>query len=86
MFRIGHTFFLTDRGAVLVLTKTDPSAKRAPEQHAMTMELVLRMTFVGANPGSRVAGLEKLILHMKSKGGVWFATHEQIARYVNQRS
>jgi peptidoglycan-N-acetylglucosamine deacetylase len=31
---------------------------------------------------SRVAGLEKLILHMKSKPGVWFATHEQIARYV----
>jgi peptidoglycan/xylan/chitin deacetylase (PgdA/CDA1 family) len=31
---------------------------------------------------SRVAGLEKLILHMKSKAGVWFATHEQIARYV----
>ena len=36
----------------------------------------------------RVAGLEKLILHMKSKPGVWFATHEQIARYVkgNTRS
>jgi peptidoglycan/xylan/chitin deacetylase (PgdA/CDA1 family) len=31
---------------------------------------------------SRVAGLEKLIVHMKSKPGVWFATHEQIARYV----
>src|SRR4029078_11562529 len=31
---------------------------------------------------SRVAGLEKLIQHMKSKGNVWFATHEQIARYV----
>jgi len=31
---------------------------------------------------SRVAGLEKLILHMKSKPGVWFATHEQIARFV----
>jgi hypothetical protein len=29
-----------------------------------------------------VAGLEKLIVHMKSKPGVWFATHEQIARYV----
>src|SRR5262249_11226539 len=28
---------------------------------------------------SRVAGLEKLIVHMKSKPGVWFATHEQIA-------
>jgi peptidoglycan/xylan/chitin deacetylase (PgdA/CDA1 family) len=37
---------------------------------------------------SRVAGLEKLIVHMKSKPGVWFATHEQIARYVkgNARS
>src|SRR5579864_2263986 len=31
---------------------------------------------------SRAAGLEKLIVHMKSKGNVWFATHEQIARYV----
>jgi len=37
---------------------------------------------------SRVAGLEKLIVHMKSKPGVWFATHEQIARHVkaNARS
>jgi peptidoglycan/xylan/chitin deacetylase (PgdA/CDA1 family) len=35
---------------------------------------------------SRVAGLEKLILHMKSKPGVWFATHEQIARYVKTSS
>jgi peptidoglycan-N-acetylglucosamine deacetylase len=31
---------------------------------------------------SRVAGLEKLIQHMKSKPGVWFATHEQIANHV----
>jgi peptidoglycan/xylan/chitin deacetylase (PgdA/CDA1 family) len=31
---------------------------------------------------SRVAGLDKLIGYMKSKPGVWFATHEQIARYV----
>jgi peptidoglycan/xylan/chitin deacetylase (PgdA/CDA1 family) len=31
---------------------------------------------------SRVAGLEKLIVHMKAKGNVWFATHEQIAKYV----
>src|SRR6266851_5508547 len=35
---------------------------------------------------SRVAGLEKLIVHMKSKPGVWFATHEQIARYVRANS
>jgi len=35
---------------------------------------------------SRAAGLEKLIVHMKSKPGVWFATHEQIARYVKANS
>ncbi len=31
---------------------------------------------------SRVALLERLIQHMKSKPGVWFATHEDIARHV----
>jgi peptidoglycan-N-acetylglucosamine deacetylase len=31
---------------------------------------------------SRVALLEKLIQHMKSRPGVWFATHEQVARHV----
>lgn len=34
---------------------------------------------------SRVAGLEKLITYMKSKPGVWFATHEQIARYLHSQ-
>jgi peptidoglycan/xylan/chitin deacetylase (PgdA/CDA1 family) len=31
---------------------------------------------------SRIAGFDKLIRHMKSKPGVWFATEEQIAKYV----
>jgi peptidoglycan/xylan/chitin deacetylase (PgdA/CDA1 family) len=31
---------------------------------------------------SRVAALDALITYMKSKPGVWFATHEEIARYV----
>ncbi|MGD9905780.1 MAG: polysaccharide deacetylase [Vicinamibacterales bacterium] len=31
---------------------------------------------------SRVAVLERLIVHMKQKGGVWFATHEDVARHV----
>jgi peptidoglycan/xylan/chitin deacetylase (PgdA/CDA1 family) len=31
---------------------------------------------------SRVAMLDRLIRHVKSKPGVWFATHEQIARHV----
>lgn len=32
--------------------------------------------------GSRVAQIDKLIGYMKSKPGVWFATLEQIAKYV----
>lgn len=31
---------------------------------------------------ARAAMLERLIVYMKSKPGVWFATHEQIARHV----
>jgi len=31
---------------------------------------------------SRVALLDRLIQHIKAKPGVWFATHEQIARHV----
>lgn len=35
---------------------------------------------------SRVAILERLIEHMKAKPGVWFATHEDVARYVKGSS
>ncbi len=31
---------------------------------------------------SRIVMLDRLIAHMKSKPGVWFATHEQVATYV----
>ncbi|TAN03480.1 MAG: polysaccharide deacetylase [Rhizobiaceae bacterium] len=31
---------------------------------------------------SRALWLEKLIVYMKSKPGVWFATHEEIAKYL----
>jgi hypothetical protein len=34
---------------------------------------------------SRIAALEKLILHMRARPGVWFATHEQVARYLKER-
>ena len=34
---------------------------------------------------SRIDQLEKLIAHMKSKPGVWFATGQQIADYVKQQ-
>ena len=31
---------------------------------------------------SRIRMLERLVQHMKARPGVWFATHEQVARYV----
>jgi hypothetical protein len=33
---------------------------------------------------SRIRQLEELIVYMKSKPGVWFATAEQIALYIKQ--
>lgn len=35
---------------------------------------------------SRIVALERLIAYMKSKPGVWFATHEQVATYVKSAS
>lgn len=35
---------------------------------------------------ARITMLEKLVDHMQAKGGVWFATHEQIARYVKDQA
>ena len=34
---------------------------------------------------SRIRMLERLIRHMRSRPGVWFATHEQVARYVKEQ-
>ena len=31
---------------------------------------------------SRAAALDRLIAHMRSRPGVWFATHEQVAQYL----
>ena len=33
---------------------------------------------------ARIAMLDRLVTHMKSKPGVWFATHEAIARHVKE--
>jgi peptidoglycan/xylan/chitin deacetylase (PgdA/CDA1 family) len=35
---------------------------------------------------SRIVALEGLIDHMKAKGGAWFATHEEAARYVRAQA
>jgi peptidoglycan/xylan/chitin deacetylase (PgdA/CDA1 family) len=35
---------------------------------------------------SRMAMLERLVRYMRSRPGVWFATHEQVARHVKEHS
>jgi peptidoglycan/xylan/chitin deacetylase (PgdA/CDA1 family) len=35
---------------------------------------------------SRMAILEKLIQHMKGTSGIWFTTHEQVARYCKENA
>lgn len=35
---------------------------------------------------SRIVALEMLLDHMKAKGDVWFATHEEAARYVKEQA
>ena len=35
---------------------------------------------------SRLRVLEKLIAHIKGRGDVWFATHEQVARHCLERA
>ena len=35
---------------------------------------------------SRITALSKLIAHIKGRGNVWFATHEQIARYCLEQA
>jgi peptidoglycan/xylan/chitin deacetylase (PgdA/CDA1 family) len=35
---------------------------------------------------SRIALLERLVEHMKARGGVWFATHEEVARWCATRA
>jgi peptidoglycan/xylan/chitin deacetylase (PgdA/CDA1 family) len=35
---------------------------------------------------SRIVALEGLIDHIQAKGGAWFATHEEAARYVKEQA
>ena len=35
---------------------------------------------------SRIALLDRLVLHMKNHPGVWFATHEQVARWCRENA
>jgi peptidoglycan/xylan/chitin deacetylase (PgdA/CDA1 family) len=52
---------------------------KAYEEHGL-FQLTMHPRISGHR--MRVVALEKLINHMRQQRGVWFATHEQVARYV----
>ena len=63
----GHTLFLTSTEAVLVFTRSEPregrealKPKGKPEKPKNVRRTVVRMTFLDANPKSRVVGQEEL--------------------------
>ncbi len=53
------------------------------DQAPRMMTLGLHLRIVG-RPG-RIAGLDRLLDHMASKGGAWFATRAQIAHHARRR-
>ena len=68
---------LPDPHLVLQIYKGEFDA--AYQEHSMFI-LTMHPHITGHR--SRIAALEKLILYMKQKPGVWFATLEQVADYV----
>ena len=56
---------------------------RAWEEHGMFL-LTMHPHISGHR--SRIVVLEKLIEHIMAKGGVWFATHQQMAEYVKRQA
>lgn len=56
---------------------------RAWEERTMFL-LTMHPHVIGKR--SRMVALEGLVAHMKEKGGAWFATHEEAARYVRLRA
>jgi peptidoglycan-N-acetylglucosamine deacetylase len=55
---------------------------RAYEERT-TFILTMHPHYIGHR--ARMQMLDSLVTYMKSKPGVWFATHEQIARYVREQ-
>jgi peptidoglycan-N-acetylglucosamine deacetylase len=82
-----YPYFWMDRFATIRPTMTPDEVfsiwkaefDGAWEEHGM---LILTMHPHVIGHRGRIAMLDRLISYMKSKPGVWFATHEQIARHV----
>jgi peptidoglycan-N-acetylglucosamine deacetylase len=85
-----YPYFWMDRSSTVRPTMTPDEVMSiwkaefdgAYEEHSLFI-LTMHPHVIGHR--SRVAMLDRLITYMKSKPGVWFATHEQIARYVKEQ-
>jgi peptidoglycan/xylan/chitin deacetylase (PgdA/CDA1 family) len=49
------------------------------ERHPKMMSIGLHLRMIG-RPG-RIAALDRIVSHMNTKGGAWFATRRQIAEH-----
>ena len=67
-------------GGDFAATASTPSTGCARGRaRAQMMSVGLHLRIIG-RPG-RIAGLDRIVAHMKSKGGAWFATRRQIAEH-----
>jgi peptidoglycan/xylan/chitin deacetylase (PgdA/CDA1 family) len=73
--RASHAYHRVSDNDVLEIYRAE--FDRAYEER--TMFLLTMHPFMTGHR-SRLAALEKLLLHIESKPGVWFATHEQVAK------
>jgi peptidoglycan/xylan/chitin deacetylase (PgdA/CDA1 family) len=84
-----YPYFWMDRGSTVRPTMTPDEVfsiwkaefDMAYEERGMFI-LTMHPHVIGHR--ARMAMLDRLVTHMKAKPGVWFATHEQIARHVRE--
>src|SRR5439155_7074465 len=74
-----HIFFFQCYGHPRAL-HSFPTRRSSDLQEGGLYVLTMHPFYTGHR--SRALWLDKLIAYMKSKPGVWFATHEDVAKYV----
>jgi peptidoglycan/xylan/chitin deacetylase (PgdA/CDA1 family) len=75
----GFHRFVTARDFAEYTTDAYDTLWAEAERHPKMMSIGLHLRMIG-RPG-RIAALDRIVGHMKGKGGVWFATRRQIAEH-----
>ena len=75
----GFHRFVTARDFTEYTTDAFDTLWAEGEQHPKMMSIGLHLRMIG-RPG-RIAALDRIVTHMKAKGGAWFATRRQIAEH-----